>query len=177
MSRAFPTPPVHTPNTHMHPPQHRASHTAGTWETLLSFIPRTVTNLGQVYFWSILFACPKEPPWPTDAGPMSVRPTGHPHPGPTWRGPDHPTWPWPQALRGTSSSLLHVPILGGTPGPASLVASSPNTPTDNWVARVWAQVLGAQVAGSKGVGRSHSLCVGPTFQSHPRGAWLLSCRP
>lgn len=98
-------------------------------------------------------------------------PTGHPHPGPTWRGPDHPTWPWPQALRGTSSSLLHVPILGGTPGPASLVASSPNTPTDNWVARVWAQVLGGRVAGSKGVGRSHSLCAGPTFQSHP--SWLV----
>lgn len=63
IAQAFPTLPspslgIHT-GTH---PQHRASCSAGTKETLAPFILTTTANVSQVYFWDILFACPKATP-------------------------------------------------------------------------------------------------------------------
>ena len=54
---SLPPTPTHTPAPGTEPP-----HTAVTRETLVLFIQRTISNLGQVYFWGILVACPKEPP-------------------------------------------------------------------------------------------------------------------
>lgn len=82
VAQAFPTLPSPTPNAYTHTgthPKHRASHTAGTKETLVPFILRTTANVSQVYFWDILFACPKESCsqwWPMGIGPVTVCPTG-----------------------------------------------------------------------------------------------------
>lgn len=158
---AFPLPPA--PSTE--------PHTVVTRETLVPFIPRTISNMGQVYFWGTLFACPKERPLAngyrpnTLTGSLCLQPplthvpespwTGSSH-RPTGQGTHHPLAYLPGSQAGQCLFLPRCPhtrILG-----SDLASPSPNLPR----ARVWAQVLGTQLARSKSMGKA-------LLQNYPKG--------
>lgn len=141
LHRTFPSLPV-PPPPKARPQAQSPTHSRHS-ETLALFTCRTISNVGQVYFWGILFACPKEPLWQWIQA-QRVCLTGSLYPQPlltcasesprggsgyalTGQGPDNPLLFLlaPGALEG---QCLPFPTLslGPTPEPPAWASLSPN---------------------------------------------------
>lgn len=125
--------------------KHIASRTAVTQETLVPFILRTISNMGQVYFWGIVCLSQGALVAYGDRLESAPKTPAHLFPGAPWRGGRTgplarvltSPWPCPQAAWNSEDSASSLPrcphthILGSTPRLAALASLSPNKPKDN----------------------------------------------